>query len=219
MAILGSTTLTGCGFIPDFIGSGSRMIFHQTNAPINWTKITTGINDMAIRIIGGVNGTGLTPGGQQSFSTIFTANKASPFLTNPSTIHPGTSTTGSTAGYIVVGQGDTSFATTTNALPNNTMRAHSHTLQVYVNLSNVTGSPTTRLPSTTRNITVPTLGINPRGNQLGHNHGVNNVQHVHGYTGAAHSHPLTSPGHQHQVTMTGRDFSVTYVDVIVCSKD
>lgn len=216
MAVLGSTTLTGCGFIPDFIGSGSRMIFQQTTAPLNWGKVVGGVDDMAIRIIGGANGTGLTPGGQLGFSaSVFVANKASPFSSDASPINPGSNTTGPASGYVTIGQGDTNFSTTTNALPNDTMRAHTHPYQTRINVIQTTGSPTTRLPSSNRNITV---GFNQRGNQQGHNHGVNNVQHSHPYTGAAHSHPLTSNVHPHVVTMTGRDFDITYVDVIICAK-
>ena len=216
MAVLGSTTLTGCGFIPDFIGSGSRMIFNQTNAPLNWTKVTTGINDRAIRIIGGPNATGLTPGGQLEFSTVFVANKASPFNVNPSTIRPGTNTTGPASGYVTIGQGNSNFATNTNALPNNTMRSHSHPYQTRVNVTSVTGSPTTRLPTSQRNVIV---GFNQRGNQQGHNHGVNNSQHIHPVGGQAHSHAISGGGHQHLVTMTGRNFDLLYIDVVVCTKD
>lgn len=217
MAVLGSTTLTGCGFIPDFIGSGSRMIFQETNAPLNWTKVVSGVNDTAIRIIGGVNGTGLTPGGQLGFSaSVFVANKASPFNTNPSPINPGSNTTGPASGYVTIDQGDTNFATTTNALLNADMRAHTHPYQTRVNLIQCTGSPTTRLPSSNRNVGV---AFNQRGNQQGHNHGVNNVQHSHPYTGAEHSHPLTTTNHLHSATMTSRNFDITYVDVVICTKD
>lgn len=216
MAILGSTTLTGCGFIPEFIGPGSRMIFQQTSAPLNWTKVTTGINDRAIRIIGGANATGLTPGGQLAFSTVFVANKASPFNVNPSTIRPGANTTGPASAYVTVGQGSSNFAMTTNALENNAMVSHFHQYETYVNITTVTGSPTTRLPTTTRNVA---FNFNPRGSQLGHSHTVNNNLHSHGYTGAAHSHVLTGTDHNHLVTMTGRDFNLLYVDVVVCSKD
>jgi len=34
MAVLGSTTLTGCNSIPDFIATGSLTLFQQTSAPV-----------------------------------------------------------------------------------------------------------------------------------------------------------------------------------------
>jgi hypothetical protein len=66
MAILGSTTLTGCNSIPDFIAPGSLMLFFQASSPTSWTKQTAD-NDTALRV---VNGTA-TPGGSIAFSSAF----------------------------------------------------------------------------------------------------------------------------------------------------
>ena len=56
MAILGSTTLTGCNSIPDFIPSGSVMTYIQAAAPTSWTRVTseTANNRMLRLVIGGV---------------------------------------------------------------------------------------------------------------------------------------------------------------------
>ncbi len=67
MAVLGSASLTGCNSIPDFIATGSLMLFQQSTAPINWTKQTTH-NDKALRVVSGT----ATPGGTFSFSSVFT---------------------------------------------------------------------------------------------------------------------------------------------------
>jgi len=67
MAVLGSTNLTGCNSIPDFIAAGSLMFFQSTTAPTGWTKQTTH-NDKALRVVTGT----ATPGGTSSFSSIFT---------------------------------------------------------------------------------------------------------------------------------------------------
>lgn len=67
MAILGSTNLTGCNSIPDFIPTGTRMIFEQsTIAPLSWTKLTTH-NNKALRVVAGT----ATPGGSTEFSSVF----------------------------------------------------------------------------------------------------------------------------------------------------
>jgi len=66
MAVLGSTNLTGCNSIPDFIAAGSLMLFQQSTAPINWTKQTTHDNK-ALRVVTGT----ATPGGTSSFTSIF----------------------------------------------------------------------------------------------------------------------------------------------------
>ena len=68
MAILGSTTLTGCNSIPDFIGTGTLMLFEQTSAPVNWVKQTTH-NDKTLRLLGPGNGGG--SGGSIAFSSAF----------------------------------------------------------------------------------------------------------------------------------------------------
>ncbi len=66
MAVLGSTSLTGCNAIPDFIASGSLMLFQQTSAPTGWTKQTTH-NDKALRVVSGT----ATPGGSTVFTSVF----------------------------------------------------------------------------------------------------------------------------------------------------
>lgn len=66
MAVLNITSLTGCSSIPDFIATGTLMVFQQTSAPLNWTKQITH-NDKALRVISGT----ATPGGSVSFSTAF----------------------------------------------------------------------------------------------------------------------------------------------------
>lgn len=216
MAVLGSTTLTGCGFIPDFIGAGSRMIFHQTSAPLNWTKVATGIDDRAIRIIGGVNGAGLTPGGSAPFSTVFVASKAQPFNTSLSPIHPGQANSNQATGFASLGQGDSNVTTSTNAIPVNTMRSHSHPFQRRVGAVQVTGSPTRRIPALTLNIAAQG---SPTGNSGGHNHVVNNSQHSHPVSAGTHGHVKNEAQHDHTFTMTARNFNVTYVDVVVCTKN
>jgi hypothetical protein len=66
MAVLGATTLTGCNSIPDFIGTGSIWVFHQTSAPTSWTKITT-LDNRALRVTNG----SVTDGGNNPFTATF----------------------------------------------------------------------------------------------------------------------------------------------------
>ena len=72
MAVLGSTSLTGCNSIPDFIGAGSLMLFQQSTAPINWTKQITH-NDKALRVVSGP----ASSGGTFTFTTVFGSSFAS----------------------------------------------------------------------------------------------------------------------------------------------
>ena len=66
MAILGSSSLTGCNSIPDFIATGSLMLFQQSAAPVNWTK-ETDHSDKALRVVTGPT----VPGGTSPFSNVF----------------------------------------------------------------------------------------------------------------------------------------------------
>ena len=66
MAVLGSTSLTGCNSIPDFIATSSLMLFQQSTAPTNWTKQTTHDNK-ALRVVTGT----ATPGGSTAFTSVF----------------------------------------------------------------------------------------------------------------------------------------------------
>jgi len=51
--------------------AGTRMLFQQTAAPTGWTKVTTGINNKALRITTGTVGSG----GATGFSSVFGASK------------------------------------------------------------------------------------------------------------------------------------------------
>ena len=68
MAVLGSTSLTGCNSIPDFIAGGSLMLFQQTSAPSGWTKGTSH-NNKALRVVTGT----ASSGGSTAFTSVFTS--------------------------------------------------------------------------------------------------------------------------------------------------
>ena len=76
MAVLGSTSLTGCNSIPDFIAGGSLMLFQQTSAPSGWTKQTSH-NNKALRVVTGT----ATPGGSSAFTSVFASRTPSGSVT------------------------------------------------------------------------------------------------------------------------------------------
>jgi len=79
MAVLGSTNLTGCNSIPDFIGTGTLMLFEQSTAPTSWVKQTTH-NNKTLRLVGPGSGGG--SGGSIAFSSAFSTvpiSASSPF--------------------------------------------------------------------------------------------------------------------------------------------
>ena len=82
------------------IPSGTRMVFHQTAAPVGWTKDTT-LNNRALRIVSGAAGSG----GTVDFTSAFTARTPTGTVaTTGTTTAAGTvSTTGTTTAAGTVG--------------------------------------------------------------------------------------------------------------------
>ena len=73
MAVLGSTSLTGCNSIPAFIAAGTVAIFRQTSAPSSWTKDTSSNNNRALRCVTGT----ASSGGNVAFTTAFASKPVS----------------------------------------------------------------------------------------------------------------------------------------------
>ena len=54
----GSGTLAFATVDTQAFASGTKMLFQQTAAPTNWTKVTSGVDDRALRVVTGTVGTG-----------------------------------------------------------------------------------------------------------------------------------------------------------------
>jgi hypothetical protein len=161
MAVLGSTSLTGCNSIPDFIAAGSLMLFEQTSAPTSWTKQTTH-NNKALRVITGT----AAPGGSTAFTTVFASRT------------PGGTISGST-GQIAAGGTVNATTLATTQIP-----AHAHPITTYPTSgseSHPAGSfimswPTTGTPTTTP-------ASNNAGGGQSHAHPFSGGQHAHPFAG------------------------------------
>jgi hypothetical protein len=221
MAVLSSNTLSGCSSIPSFLGGSADTpanptvsVFRNTNAPTNWVKKTTH-NDKALRVIGGANGTSLSPGGSSSFTTILTSSK--PF---PGTI------TASTTGIGNAGPNPSGFSGTSelilNSVPNYTpstpeMPSHSHPTIFFNPTLNSAGPLAYGTIAAASNV----VSTNPGDGSAG-------TGHVHSLSGGSHTHPISDPGHTHTVspesshthsfTGSAQNFAVTYVDIIIATK-
>ena len=55
----------------EVVPAGSRMLFQQTSAPAGWTKVTSGVNNRALRLVSGTAGTG----GTNNFTTAFNSSR------------------------------------------------------------------------------------------------------------------------------------------------
>ena len=67
MAVLGSTSLTGCNSIPAFIAAGTVAIFRQSAAPSSWSKDTSNHNNKCLRCVTGT----ASSGGNVAFTSAF----------------------------------------------------------------------------------------------------------------------------------------------------
>ena len=213
MAVLGSNFLNGCNSIPDFIAAGSRMVFEQTAAPTSWTKeVNAAFNNVALRVIGGVNGTALVPGGASPFTGTFTPAEG---ITVPFS-GPSNLTVQPASGFLDVGAAGSAVDVQQRTLQLAQMTAHNHDyVRRAAGTTNINGSQS-------QNLTIAqqfdTLSSGPVGGG-GHDHLVTDNQHTHPISLGTHTHVDTDSGHTHTFTMTQRNFGVLYMDVIICSKN
>ena len=141
MAVLGSTSLTGCNSIPAFIAAGTVAIFRQSSAPSSWTKDTSNHNNKCLRCVTG----SASSGGNVAFTTAFgqkgvSGNVSSNASTNvsvsvgnhtlstgriPSHSHPG-GATGNTNFGAQSGTRTISYASSSNTGNQGSNQAHNH---------------------------------------------------------------------------------------------
>jgi hypothetical protein len=222
MAILTVDSLLGCSSIPDFLGGSSdtpsnpsRMIFHNTTAPTNWVKDTTN-DDKIMRVIGGANGTSLSPGGSLSYSSVFTSRSTTSSIgdsgfisgSTPSSTIPTSATTSGVSDQ----QGNTSSFTITSS--HIAPHAHPYNLRGGIADSNVQAPQFIMVGSGSVASTTDS-GTNTSPQQ--HSHPIT-MTHNHSISVSPHSHNFASPGHTHPVSSLSADFSVLYVDIIIATK-
>ena len=143
MAVLGSTSLTGCNSIPAFIAAGTVAVFRQSSAPSSWTKDTTNHNNKCLRCVTGT----ASSGGNVAFTTAFASkpvsgNVSSNASTNvsvsvgnhtlstaqiPSHSHPGAASYGQQSGVALnTPRTNTPYAAPSNTGNTGSNQAHSH---------------------------------------------------------------------------------------------
>jgi hypothetical protein len=214
MAILTVDSLTGCSSIPDFIAGASKSIFNQTAAPTSWTKDTTH-NNKALRIIGGVDGTALTTtSANQAFTTVLGPKT---FPASSSTDAANITVSPSPAGYpVALDQNTQTFTSDTATLSTAQLPLHPHNYNITPIAANASWGPGVSA-SVTNTFTASTTNNNTA--VTGHSHNTTSTAHGHPISDPGHIHPVSNPGpHSHPVSVT-QNFAVTYVDVIICSKD
>ena len=227
--------------------SGTKMIFQQSSAPTGWTKVTSNVNNKALRLVSG----NVSSGGNQSFTSAFASrtpagnvgtsgNSSASFSANATTGNSTASFSGSVSGNTGDASATTSSVSTSgtvnnHTLSNNQVPSHSHSFNVGNPDSYGSGYRIIRNNSNNGG----NFNTNSSGGGGSHSHGFTGSSHSHNVNNHSHSFSANFSGntgnHTHSVSVSGNtgnhthsggsfsgsamDFAVQYIDVIVCSKD
>lgn len=212
MAVLGSTSLTGCLYIESFLGGqdpntlgGFRAIFENASAPTSWVKDTSySTSGIALRV---------TTGNIQSrtnftFAQTFTSRSLGLTIQqNASAV-----TIASAPGNITANQQVASTTTTTQGGLAD-LGLHDHT---YESNNFTTRAGPASLPARANN-TESRNSSNTGGNAQ-HTHNLTFTQHAHPVT-SSHTHTISGQ-HDHTISAPTQqeNFAVIYRDVIIAEK-
>ncbi len=208
MAVLGATSLTGCTSIPSFIGSGSKMVFRMATTPVSWTKDTT-VNEGSLRVVNG----SASPGGSITWSQCFATR---PFGGAIGQAADGCSVQPATVTVTMTQSSATEAQTGLTALQESQINGHNHVCNM--NPGNLSFGPGTGVLYAARVlIQWQSTGPSPAGGGQ-HRHAVVS-QHTHPFpANSPHTHTI-SGDHGHTGNFGSVDFNLTYVDMIIASKD
>ena len=225
--------------------SGTKMIFQQTSAPTGWTKVTSDVENRALRVTSGTVGSG----GSNAFTNTLasrgiTANAGNTTQGGNISVSVGNATAGgnisvgntAAGGNVSVSIANTSTSGTVNShtLSTSEMPSHSHSGGFY-------GTAGTNSHASGWG-NQPKKGVNQdtgnTGGGGGHSHGFSGGSHSHNanvsFSGSNHNHNASFSGdahnhnasgnfsgsaHNHSISVTNLDLAVQYIDVIVASKD
>ena len=228
--------------------SGTKMLFQQTSAPTGWTKVTSGVDNKALRVVSGTAGSG----GSNAFTNTLasrgiTANAGNTTAGGNVSVSIGNSTVSGNisvanatqGGNVSVSVANASAGGTVNShtLSTSEMPSHSHTFNDH-NIDSNRGMTATNNAYTFNNSFNGSRSTNNTGGGGAHNHGFTGSSHSHNanatFSGSAHNHNATFSGgshdhnanatfsgsaHNHSISVTNLDMAVQYLDVIIASKD
>jgi hypothetical protein len=191
---------------PPFV-SGTLMLFQQTSAPTGWTKQTTHDNK-ALRVVSGTAGSGGSVGFTTAFASQAVAGSVSTSVNNTTATNQNT-TAGGTVDVSGLSAGATTLSTT--QIP-----SHSH-LQVGVTSAG-SGFQGFDVPNRAAIATNCNINTANAGGGSSHSHSISGSA---SFSGSAHSHTQDAHNHTASSSFTGTaiNLAVSYVDLIIASKD
>ena len=211
--------------------SGTKMLFQQSSAPTGWTKITSGVENKALRVTSGTAGSGGTNQFTNTFASVgITANAGDTTAAGNVSVANTTVT-----GNVSIDSVSTSGTVNSHTLTSNEMPSHRH---------NLTRNNSSNYWNSRNNIDgfngMPSYSWRAAGSQYGGNGGTafytdhtgGGGGHSHGFTGSSHTHSgtlsaaahthnasFTGSAHNHSISVNNIDLAVQYLDVIIASKD
>ena len=217
------------------------MLFQQTSAPTGWTKVTSGVDNKALRVVSGTAGSG----GSNAFSNTLasrsiTANSANATATG--SIALGNATAGgnitvantTAGGNLSIDSASTGGTVNSHTLSTNEMPSHRHIMNRQYNTGNqyqvanegglsFSGQTIQWSNYVHYQQNLPFLYTNYVGGGGGHSHGFTGGSHTHSGTmsGTAHTHnaSFTGTAHSHSASFSGsahnHSISVTNLDLEV----
>ena len=210
--------------------SGTKMLFQQTSAPTGWTKVTSGVNNKALRVVSGSAGSG----GNVAFTTVFAARGITANSGN-ATAGGNISVANTTAGgNVSISNVSTSGTVNSHTLSTNEMPSHYHNINgnkhgnYYgweANHSGIYGLNNRSYDQQGQNNRTSTNAgrVESTGGGGGHSHGFTGSSHTHNgsLSGTAHTHNATFSGsaHNHSISVSNLDMQAEYLDVIIAEKD
>ena len=224
----------------DAFPSGTKMLFQQTSAPTGWTKVTSGVNNKALRVVSGTAGSG----GSNAFTSAFgsrgiTANAGN--TTQGGNVSVANSTAGGNVSVANATQGGNVSVSIANASTGGTVNSHTLSTGQMPSHSHsyVRENQNQRYSGgNNQSFGVGTYNANTggAGSSQGHSHGFTGGSHSHNanasfsgsahnhnanFSGSAHNHnaSFTGSAHNHNISVTNLDMEVQYLDVIIASKD
>ena len=184
--------------------SGTKMLFQQTAAPTGWTKVTSGVDNKALRVVSGTVGSGGTNAFTNTLASRgITANAGNTTQGGNVSVSVANATQGgnisvgntSAGGSVNISSVSTSGNVNSHTLSVNEMPSHSHnyTANNVTNHGFYGGSGGVRISGSTGS------GTGNTGGGGGHSHGFSGSSHNHNasFSGSNHNHNASFSGSAH----------------------
>ena len=242
-----STKVATTAYVKDAITgyvfpSGTKMLFQQTSAPTGWTKVTSSVDNKALRVVSGTVGSGGTNAFTNTLqSRAISANAGNTTQGGNISVSVGNTTAGGNVSVgntaaggnvsVSINNANTGGNVNSHTLSTSQMPSHSHNggFNPGYGTSSFNNQSPKRGNATSTGSTGGGGGHSHGFSGSSHNHGVNtsfsgsNHNHNASFSGNAHNHNasgnFSGSAHNHSISVGNLDLAVQYIDVIIASKD